>query len=273
MSHTPILALAPNGAYKQKADHPELPLKLDEIVQTAIDAQLAGAALLHLHIRDDNNQHSLDSDTYKQATDAIKDRIGDGLIIQITSEAANRYLPAQQIDTIRAVNPESVSIALRELIPDRTFLPAAQDLFHWCAENQCRAQFILYSKSDLLAYLEYCRQNVIPSAPHSVLFVLGRYTGNDPSTPEDLVPFLKYRDALIVPWMVCAFGATEQLCLLDAANKGGHIRIGFENNLFNLDGQIARNNIDRLLETNKLTNEMGLKLANVQEARYILSIR
>ena len=273
MSHAPILALAPNGAYKQKSDHPELPLKLDEIIQTAVDAQLAGATLLHLHIRDQNNQHSLDPDTYKQATDAIKDRIGDDLVVQITSEAANRYLPEQQIDTIRAVNPESVSIALRELIPDHTFLTAAQDLFHWCAEKQCRTQFILYSETDLLAYLEYRTQDVIPSAPHSVLFVLGRYTGNRPSAPENLVPFLKYRHALKVPWMVCAFGTTEQLCLLDAAKRGGHIRIGFENNLFNSDGQIARNNIDQLLDTRKEINKIGLKLATMQQTRHILSIR
>lgn len=60
MSHRSILALAPNGAYKQKADHPALPLQLDEIVPAAEQAQCAGITLLHLHIRDRNHQHSLD---------------------------------------------------------------------------------------------------------------------------------------------------------------------------------------------------------------------
>jgi len=268
-----IRALAPNGAYKQKTDHPALPLTTDEIVQTAIEALREGAALLHLHIRDKNGRHSLSADIYQRTICAIREQTGDSLIIQITSEAAGQFSPRQQIASIQAVNPECVSIALRELIPDSASLPAAQELFHWCAAHQCRPQFILYSEADLLSYLQYRKQNIIPSEPHSVLFVLGRYFQHRGSTTKDLDPFLKHRAQLDVPWMVCAFGASEQRCLLDAARQGGHIRLGFENNLLNARGQVANSNIGQLQAITRAAKDSGMNLATVQEARTMLGIR
>lgn len=271
--HTAILALAPNGAYKQKTDHPALPLRVNEIVQTAVEAQLAGSTLLHLHIRDENGFHSLDTGTYLATIDAIRTQTGDSLIIQITSEAAGRYLPEQQIAAIRAVNPECVSIALREMISDPPSIHAARALFEWCAEQQCHIQYILYSETDLLSYLDYRKQSIIPEASHSVLFVLGRYTQNQMSTEADLIPFLKHQNSFEVPWMVCAFGASEQKCLLDAANRGGHMRIGFENNLLDTHGQVAQNNTQQLQDIVNAAQTMDLSLATSDEARRILGIQ
>jgi len=270
---TAILALAPNGAYKQKADHPALPITIDEIVQTAVKAQIEGMTLLHLHIRDANGQHSLDPDTYRRTIDAIRKQAGGHLIIQITSEAAGQFSPEQQIVSIQAVNPESVSISLREIAPDKASLPAALRLFHWCAEQQCRPQFILYSEADLLSYLQYRKQNIIPSEPHSILFVLGRYTQQRGSTTADLDPFLKYQTQISVPWMVCAFGASEQECLLYAAEKGGHMRLGFENNLLNAQGQVANSNIEQLQAIAGAAGDSGMSFATSQEARKMLRIR
>lgn len=273
MKHTPILALAPNGAHKQKSDHPALPLSLEELVQTAVAAQLAGASLLHLHIRDDEHGHTLDADRYRHTIDAISEQTEDKLIIQITSESAGIFSPAQQIASVQATNPDCVSIALRELVPEREALPAAQALFHWCAEQRCRAQFIIYSEGDLQAYLAYREQDIIPDAPHSLMFVLGRYKDGQTSSKKDLAPYLNYRDEIEVPWMVCAFGANEQECLLEAAHQGGHMRTGFENNLLKPDGIPARNNIEQLSALAENTKRLKLRPATAREARRILSIR
>lgn len=273
MNPPSIVALAPNGAYKQKIDHPALPLSLEEIVNTAEAAQHQGASLLHLHIRDAQQQHSLDADIYLRHIDAIEDRLGDGLIIQITSEAAGRFSREQQIACIKTVNPDCVSIALREIITAQADHAAAQDLFEWCAERECRIQFILYSQGDLLRYFNYLQQAVIPAAPHSVLFVLGRYALNAQSSSDDLLPFVEYNNVLNVPWMVCAFGASEQACLLDAAERGGNMRIGFENNLLRPDGQLAKDNSQQLQDLTRALEATHRELANITQAREILAIR
>ena len=273
MSHRPILAVAPNGAYKQKSDHPALPLTLGEIVNTALDIQSAGATLLHLHIRDEDNQHSLDPLQYLRTIDAIEDQLGHSLIIQITSEAAGMFSPAQQIQSIKAVKPACVSIALRELIAEKAQLPKAQALFHWCAENACRAQFILYSEQDLRAYFEYRQHEVIPDSAHSVLFVLGRHHQKGQSSIDDLKPFLKHRHQFDVPWMVCAFGASEQTVVLEAAALGGHMRIGFENNLLRSDASLSMNNKQQVTDLHNIADARNIQIADIAQTRCILSIR
>ncbi len=273
MSHRPILAIAPNGAYKQKSDHPALPLSLQETLQTAIAAQTAGASLLHLHIRDQQQQHSLDPALYRQYIDTIEEHLGDRIIIQITSESAGRFSPQQQIHSIKTVNPACVSIALREILSQASELKPAQALFHWCAEQACRIQFILYSEQDLLDYLSYCHRDVIPDAPHSVLFVLGRYNKHGESSRDDLLPFLKHSTALTIPWMVCAFGASEQATVLYAAQQGGHIRIGFENNLLRNNGEVAENNAQQMQQMVKAVRASGLEPADILSARQQLAIR
>lgn len=273
MTFQPILALAPNGAYKQKTDHPALPLSQDEIVQCAVDASHAGATLFHLHIRDEVNQHSLDPDTYLRTIHAIEDVLGNTLVIQITSESANIFTPQQQIESIKAVKPECVSIALREIIPDSKSVHKAQALFDWCAEHGCRIQYILYSEAELLAYFSYIEQDIIPAAPHSVLFVLGQQHKNQATSAEDLIPFITHQQNFIAPWMVCAFGASEQTRLIEAAFKGGHIRQGFENNLLNVKGKTARNNAAQLRSTAIALNTKKLALASSAQTRQILQTR
>jgi len=273
MKQACIVALAPNGAYRQKTDHPALPLNREEIVETAVAAQQQGVSMLHLHIRDSRHQHSLDADIYLHHIAAIEDRLGDGLIIQITSEAAKRFSRAEQISCIKTVNAPCVSIALREIITGPDDIHAAQDLFNWCAEQTCRIQFILYSQDDLLRYFRYLQQDIIPAAPHSVLFVLGRYAPDAQSSPDDLRPFLEHTDKLQVPWMVCAFGAGEQACLLDAAVHNGHMRIGFENNLLRPNGQTANDNRQQLEDLRIAVKHKTLIFASSKQARKILSIR
>lgn len=273
MNHPPILAVAPNGAYKLKADHPALPLSTAEIVECAVQAHKAGASLLHLHIRDQQNQHSLDPKRYLQTIAAIRDVLGEQFIIQITSEAAKRFTPEQQIACIKTVNPENVSIALREILADKTETPRAQALFEWCAERACRIQYILYSETDLLEYFEYLAQGIIPSAPHSVLFVLGRYHKTQQSSPNDLRPYLRHSSRLTVPWMVCAFGAAEQACLLDAATRGGHMRQGFENNLYSVSGEQAKDNAQQLSATVDALRKNTLTPATNEQTRKLLHLR
>ncbi len=63
----PILAVAPNGARRTNTDHPALPMTADEIARTAAECREAGAAMIRLHVRDRNGDHSLDADLYRDA--------------------------------------------------------------------------------------------------------------------------------------------------------------------------------------------------------------
>lgn len=266
-----ILAVAPNGARKTKADHPALPMTPEEIARTATDCQAAGAALLHLHVRDAEGRHTLDVAAYQAAIAAVREAVGEALVIQVTSEAVGRYAPAEQMAMVRALAPEAVSLAVREIIPDAAAEAAAAEFLCWLSEAGILAQFILYSAEDLARFDELIARGIVPGPRQSVLFVLGRYTEGQVSTPSDLVPFLAANAAGHL-WSLCAFGPQETACALAAAAFGGHARVGFENNLQLADGRQAPDNAALVAAVAEGARCLGRPLADAARAREMMRL-
>src|SRR5690606_4063657 len=104
------IAVAPNGGRRTKADHPALPVGPDEIARTAAECADAGAAMIHVHVRDAAGRHVLDADAYRTAIAAIQAETGDRLLIQITSESLGIYDPEAQMAVVRATRPPAVSL-------------------------------------------------------------------------------------------------------------------------------------------------------------------
>lgn len=252
-----FIANAPNGATRTKADHPALPMTAAELARNAAEIVEAGAALIHIHVRDTEGRHLLDVDAYRDATAAIRREVGDRLVVQATSEAAGRYKAPEQIAVVRALRPEAVSLALREIIPDEAHEAAAADFFAWLRRERIMVQIILYSPEEVHRYSALKGRGVLGDGEDFPLFVLGRYTSGQISTPADLVPFLAAAGTPPRLWAMCAFGPKENACALTASGLGGHVRVGFENNLFAPDGTLADNNaaqVRRAAEGARLLN-------------------
>ena len=267
-----ILAVAPNGARKGKADHPELPLTAEETARTAAACAEAGAAMIHLHVRDRDGEHLLDADAYRAAIAAVRRQAGPDLVIQITTEAVGRYGPEEQMAVVRAVEPEAVSLAVRELVPDESREPVAADFFRWLEGRGILAQYILYSAEDLARFDDLIRRGVLSDRPKFLLFVLGRYTRDQTSQPRDLLPFLA-ANRTGHSWAVCAFGRREAACATAAAALGGHVRVGFENNLYLPDGATAADNAALVAAAARGAGALGRPLARPQQARAIMAGR
>lgn len=240
-----FITVAPNGARRTKADHPLLPTTADEIARCAADCARAGAAMIHLHVRDEARRHSLDADLYKRAIDATRRAAGDDLIIQITTEAAGAYQPPAQMQTVREVRPEAASLALRELCPAPAGEAAYADFLAECADMGVWTQHILYSPDEVRRFADLRARGVIPETTSNALAVIGAYRGGPPSAPALVDAFADAaREAGDCLWSVCAFGRSELSVLLHAAALGWSVRTGFENNLEAPDGTPARDNAD-----------------------------
>ena len=96
--------------------------------------------------------------------------------------------------------------------------------------------------------------------------MLGRYTAGQTSSPRDLVPFVHAHSGP-EPWAVCAFGATEHAGVTAAAALGGHVRVGFENNLQLKDGQTASDNAALVKQAAEAAASLGRPLASALEIR------
>ncbi len=243
MSGPFIVMCAPNGARRSQDDHARLPISADELGDCARQILDAGASMIHVHVRDDAGGHSLDADRYRAAIAAIRAQVGDGLVIQITTESCGRYSSAEQMQLVRDLRPEAVSVAMRELCPDDAAESEAADFYQWMHANEVMPQHILYSGEDVARFEALRRKGVIPEQHPFVLFVLGRYAENLTGDVAELDSFVDAARA-DSSWAVCCFGATEHAAVVAAADKGGHARVGFENNLLLPDGGIAAGNDD-----------------------------
>lgn len=264
-----MITVAPNGARKTKEDHPLLPLTPEELAQAAKDCLDAGAAMMHLHARDAQGRHSLSPEHFLEAIACIKKTVGDSLVLQVTSEACGMYSVDEQMAAMRQLEPEALSMAINEFVPDEVSEPEAARFFQWVSEKRIFPQFIVYSPSELKRYRTLVNREIIPATPHLLLLVLGKYAQGQQSTTGDLRPFLP-SSGIDVPWTVCAFGKEEFDCMKLAVSKGGHARVGFENNIYMSDGTRARDNAALVHQLATSVLEDGYELATADDIRNII---
>ena len=267
---TPLVVMvAPNGARRTKADHANLPITPAEIAREAERCCAAGATILHVHVRDATGRHSLDPDLYRAAIDAVRESLGERMVVQVTTEAVGRYSPAEQMAAVRALHPEAVSIALAELMPDDDAIDEAAGFLDWLRRERIAPQYILYAPDEVARFHELRGRGVIPQRRPFTLFVLGRYAERTQAQPRDLLPFLVAHDSEC-PWSVCAFGPREAACVLIAAGLGGHVRVGFENNLWLADGGLAASNAQLVEQISAGAKLLGREVADIAITRAFL---
>ncbi|MFK7862668.1 MAG: 3-keto-5-aminohexanoate cleavage protein [Pseudohongiellaceae bacterium] len=275
MTKPVVLSVAPNGAHKTKTDHPMLPLSEDEIAAEATRCQVEGATVLHLHVRDKNQAHTLDPERYLSAIQKTRAAVGDSMIIQITTEAVEKYSSEDQINCVKKVRPEAVSLALRELIPNQKEELRAARFFEWMHTQGIGPQYILYSEDELIRFNSLCSRGIIQSDTPNILLVLGKQRNSEAdaaeSDPASLESLVKFVDARHV-WSVCAFGSSEAECMAKATSLGGHCRVGFENNLLDSHGRLAVNNAQQVAGVANIITSSKRSLGNINDARKLFDV-
>lgn len=242
----PRIMAAPNGARKQKSDHPAIPITIAQTVEVAKSCWQAGATALHFHLRDDDGAHILDAGLYREGLAELAQAV-PAMHLQITTETVGKYGPQDMRSVVRAVQPPGLSVGISEMIPDR--LPDRDSIrfYQEIAETPARLQHICYQPEDVSLLAAMLEAADLPKNDIWCLFVLGHYSGRV-SHPDLLAPFLEAADraGLSPDWAVCAFATEEQACLEEAVRRGGKVRVGFENSLYMPDGQIATDNAARV---------------------------
>ena len=265
---------APNGARKTKAVLPNIPISPEELAAEAVRCADAGVSLFHVHVRTDEQGHSLDPDRYRAALAAIGEAAGDRMMLQVTTETVGIYEAPDMIATVKALVPESASIGIRELVPDPSYEPAARDFLHWAHGEGILIQYICYSGDEVRYFADLRTRGIVPERTrYFLLYVLGKKTGQK-GAPSELAPFVEAHKAVLedvdLHWSVCAFGEDELDCVLAAVRQGGHVRIGFENNHVMADGGTAPHNaalISQFVEAVKAAPDIDREIGNLDQLR------
>jgi len=246
------ISVAPNGARRTKADHPALPISTREIAETARSCYVVGADEIHLHVRDENGDHSLDAGRYRAAIAAISELAPD-MAVQVTTEAAGIYDVPSQLACLEQLCPNAASVSVREMNRDTA---TAARLYAYADEAGIDLQHICYDLTDIAMLAHWQQTSIVSDASNSVLFVLGSYVPQVAAQPTDLDPFLAATDGWALNWAICAFGRNEAACLHHALEQGGNVRTGFENNFHLPNGQLAPDNSELV----RLARSAGLSL-------------
>lgn len=263
-----VVCVAPNGARRMKHDHGAVPLTPDELAREAAKCTDAGATVIHLHVRDAAGAHTLDAYAYRAAMSAIAREVGDRLVVQVTTEAVGRYSPHEQIAVIEELVPEAASVALREIVASASDEAPASKFFAWARARGVGLQHIVYSAEEAQRLVGLVRRGIVADERPHALFVLGRHSNPQLGSPDDLAAFVDVWPA-DWPWSVCAFGRTELACLTRAIELGGHVRVGFENNVWRPDGELATDNAENVAAVCASIRASGRIVASASDARRI----
>ena len=114
----PKIMIAPNGARPKKKDHIEVPVTIDEVVETAKLCFDEGAEGIHFHLRDEKGDHILSSEMCLKALNDLQLSVPN-MHLQVTTEAVGRYSPIEMRNLAYEVAPPGISIGIREMIPSR----------------------------------------------------------------------------------------------------------------------------------------------------------
>ncbi len=248
-------------------DHPQIPLDVSSIANTAKECLAAGASMIHLHVRDENGEHSLSVDLYKQAIDEINKATDNGIFIQVTSEAVGQYTAIEQFAMIHALKPAAVSIALREI----KSLDEKIISHHFIKMRQAKTspQLVLYNQTDLSLYMDWLNRGVISGKAFPLLFVIGKEQPEG-SFDNTILRNEFFSDIPNASWMVCAFGENEFQAGKLATEIGGLIRLGFENNCLLDNGMTAASNAKIIEQMAKHLSTNNLNLADLEQTKELM---
>ena len=273
MSNT-MITVAPTGAETAKADCPQLPTTLDELVETAIACEAAGASLIHIHIRDADHQPILDAVLLRDAVQAVREQTS--LVIQL-STGGSVHDPLERRLTVLDAEPDSCSLTCGTTnFGDDVFLnpyPFMAELYQLAQAREVVPEFELFDLGHVAALRRLIDTYGLPfGGKVHVDFVTG-VPGGMPGTPAALLAGIQALPAEVTSWSATGIGRTHLPIAAAALASGGHLRVGMEDNLNFAKGQPVKRNDELVSRAADLARLMQRPPMTTAEARTLLAIK
>ncbi|UOY00930.1 3-keto-5-aminohexanoate cleavage protein [Blastococcus sp. PRF04-17] len=269
--HT-LLTVAPTGAESAKADVPALPVTVDEVAATARDCQAVGAAVIHLHVRDEDTRPTLDLGRVREVVAAVRD--SSDLVVQLSSGGAVTDPFDARLAVLDAA-PDAASLTLGTVNFGRDVFSNPWDLIvELHTQMQQRAIVPEYEVFDLghLATLQRLLDKHGP--PHGghvhVDFVMG-VPGGMPGTTQALAACLPHLPSGAT-FAATGVGRTSLPVMLAALSAGGHLRVGMEDTLTYAPGEPVRDNTQLVARAAGLARIAQRPPMTADDARRFLGI-
>ncbi|GAA4379652.1 3-keto-5-aminohexanoate cleavage protein [Nocardioides caricicola] len=227
-----LITVAPTGAETTKADCPQLPTTLEELVATAQECESAGAAMIHVHIRDAEHRPTLDQTRLRDTVQALHE--GTGLVVQL-STGGSVHDPLEDRLKVLDAKPDSCSLTMGTTnFGDDVFSnpwPFVCELYQLSQERQVVPEFELFDLGQVHAMRRLIDTYGLPyGGKVHCDFVMG-VPGGMPGTAAALVAGVGMLPEEVTSWSATGIGRTTLPVALAALSMGAHLRVGMEDTL------------------------------------------
>ncbi|HEU5029179.1 MAG TPA: 3-keto-5-aminohexanoate cleavage protein [Spirillospora sp.] len=244
MGATTLITVAPTGAESAKADVPALPVTLDELVQTAKECEAAGAAVIHVHIRDDDARPTLDPSRLRDTVAALRE--STGLIVQLSTGGAVTDPYEDRLRVLDAA-PDMCSLTCGTVnFGDDVFMnpwPFMVELYQRTQELEVVPEFELFDLGQVASLHRLLDKHGLPYGGHVHCDLVMGVPGGMPGDARTLVAAV---DALPegATWSATGIGRTSLPVLFAALSAGGHLRVGMEDTVTFAKGRPVTANVE-----------------------------
>jgi uncharacterized protein (DUF849 family) len=290
MQRKSIITCAVTGNLTTREQHPALPASPQEICDACIDAADAGAAIVHIHVRDpDTAAPSMDLDLYRETVKLIRAR-NDALILNLTTGPGGRYVPSDDNPAVAGpgttlMPPEQRVAHVVDLKPEictldfNTMNSGGQVVINTprnvgvmaeiIADAGVKPELELFDTGDIAMANDFLTAGKI-SKPAMASLVTGVKYGL-PATPDIMATAAR----LLRPgtqWTGFGIGRMAFPMLVQSWLLGGHLRIGMEDTSYIARGQLTQGNGELVTRARDIIEKLGGEIAGPQEARAILGL-
>lgn len=268
-----IITAAICGAEVTKEQNPAVPYTVEEIVREAQSAVQAGAAIVHLHVREDDGTPTQSKARFKECMDAIYKVCPDVIIIPSTGGAVG--MTAEERLQPTELFPEMATLDCGTCnFGDDVFentMPMMRAFGKRMLENNIKPEYECFEMGHLDTILNMARKGQVHGAPMQFNFVLG-VPGCTPATVQNLC-WLVNSIPSGSTWTATGIGRNAFTLAAPTIVMGGHVRVGFEDNLYLEKGVLAKSNGELVAKVVRMAKELGRDIATSEEARKILNLK
>ena len=282
-----IITAAMIGGITTREKNPHPPMTPREIAESAIECHKAGASVCHIHVRDPHTQaSSMKFELYKQVFDRVRDKCD--LIINLTTGAGGRLLydpaagtwntaelksPEERVEHVLKLKPELCSLDVGTLnFGPRAFInlvSVVEKMAKMIKDAGVKPELEVFDAGHIQIARRLLSLGLVEKNAHFQI-CMGTRMGVA-GTPRNAM-FMAESLPAGVTWSIFGVAATQFPMAMMGVLLGGHIRVGFEDNLYLRKGQLAKSNAELVRHSVGLIRSLDREVATVEEARKILSL-
>ncbi len=265
-----IITAALVGAEVTRQHNPNLPLSPEEIAQAALAAGAAGASIIHLHVRDEQGNPTQDKQVFRKVMGLIKET--SDLILQVSTGGAVGMSPSERLQPV-TLYPEMATLTTGSVnFGEEVFVNSPEDIEHFArvmAQFGVKPELEVFDLGMINNAISLVKKGLL-TPPLHFDFVMG-VPGGIPASPKNLLHLVENLPPGAT-WSVAGIGKYQLPLAAMAIILGGHVRVGFEDNVFYTKGVPAASNAQLVARISRLAGELGRAIASPQEARQILGL-